>query len=204
MVADGVVIAGVFPRIVAYSIDSLLLGAINLVIVGALGLLSPSIEPNRVVAIGASFVALEFIYFVGLWSSRWQASIGMRLLRLRVVTAEALTTLSLNDGVLRWLALSGALSILSLVPTIASTISLLLVTWVIALLITTNSSPLRQGLHDRWARSIVVEPAPGGHGAAIVGFLVVVALFVVIIPVVLLLLAGDQLEEIMSQVGRSI
>ena len=53
------------------------------------------------------------------------------------------------------------------------------------LLITTATDPLHQGLHDRWARSVVVQPAPGGSGAAVVTCLVMVVLLFFVLPVAL-------------------
>ena len=128
----------------------------------------------------------------------------MRLLRLRILGAATAGMLSINDAVLRWLALSGAVSILTLVPGIGPSIALLSVAWVLVLLISTGTNSLHQGLHDRWARSVVVQPAPGGSGAAVVTCLVLVVLFGVVLPLIALALAGDQLQEILSQIGNSI
>ena len=54
------------------------------------------------------FVGVDFLYFVGLWTSGWHGTLGMRLMRLRVLGAANATTLSFNDALLRWIALSGA------------------------------------------------------------------------------------------------
>jgi hypothetical protein len=75
--------------------------------------------------------------------------------------------------------------------------------WVVALLLTTAMQPLRQGLHDRWAGSVVVQPAPGGSGAAVVGCLVLIAL-IFILPIVLLIMLGGQIQDLLSTVGTSI
>ena len=68
---------------------------------------------------------------------------------------------------------------------------------------TTATDRLHQGLHDRWAGSVVVQPAPGGSGAAVVGCLVLIFL-VFVIPFVALALNGDAIRDILSQVGDSI
>ncbi|MEO8572015.1 MAG: hypothetical protein ABI553_10000, partial [Chloroflexota bacterium] len=105
---------------------------------------------------------------------------------------------------LRWLALSGAVSILMLVPGIGSTISLIGFAWVLALLVSTSTNRLHQGLHDRWARSVVVQPAPGGSGVAIVTCLVLVVIVAVVLPLLVLAVAGDQIQTILDQMGQSV
>ena len=112
--------------------------------------------------------------------------------------------LSYNDALLRWIALSGAVAILALVPRVAGTLGLLSAVWVLILLITTATNPLHQGLHDRWARSVVVQPAPGGSGAAVVTCLVMAALLFVVLPLGLVALAGPQLEDLLRQIGESV
>ncbi|MEO8437859.1 MAG: RDD family protein [Chloroflexota bacterium] len=203
-VAEGVVIARVFPRVVAYFADSFLLGAIATGVSGLLGLYDTGRNSTLALGIGIAFVGLDFLYFVGFWTSPWQATLGMRLLRLRVLGAQTAGTLSLNDAVLRWIALSGAVSIITLVPGLGSSIGLITLLWLLALLATTAMHPLRQGLHDRWARSVVVQPAPGGSGLAIVTCLALVVLIGIVLPVTLLALGGDQLRDILKQIGDSI
>lgn len=203
-IVDGLVIAGVFPRLVAYSIDTLFLGLLNLAALGALGLFSTGRDTSLDVVVSVAFVIVDFLYFVGLWTSGWHATLGMRLLSLRLLTAASATTLSFNDALLRWIALSGAVAILALVPRVAGSLGLLSGLWVIVLLVTTATNPLHQGLHDRWARSVVVQPAPGGSGAAIATCLVIVVLLFIVLPLALVLVAGPQLEDIMRQIGESI
>lgn len=203
-VGDGLVIAGTFSRVVAYSVDLLLLGALNLVIFGGLALLDQPRDDARVLIVSGVLVGIDFLYFVGLWTSRLQSTLGMRLLKLRVVGVRTTRTLSINDAVLRWISLSGAISILTLVPGLGQYLGLVLLLWILVLLISTSTNPLRQGLHDRWARSVVVQPGPGGSGWAIATCLVLVLLMGLILPIVFLAIAGDQLQEILSQIGTSI
>ena len=61
------------------------------------------------------------LYFVGLWTSGLHATLGMRLLRLRLLNAATAGTLPFNDALLRWIALSGAIAILALVPRVDRT-----------------------------------------------------------------------------------
>ena len=68
-------------------------------------------------------------------------------------------------------------------------------------------SATRQGLHDRWAGSSVVQSLDARTNAALVGCLVIALIGIgvfILLPIVGLLLLGDQLEEILSSVGQSI
>lgn len=203
-VTEGLVIAGVFARLVAYSVDVLILLCVNLAVNGILGIYTASQDDPLALVISGVLIGVECLYFVGLWTSGWQGTLGMRLLKLRVLGAVTAGTLSANDALLRWLALSGAASILTLVPGIGPYIGLAGLIWVIALLVTASTNPLHQGLHDRWARSVIVQPAPGGSGAAVVTCLIVIVLLVVVLPLAFLAIAGDQIQEILSKMGDSI
>jgi uncharacterized RDD family membrane protein YckC len=202
--ADGLVIAGVFSRLVAYGVDVLFLGSISLATSGALGMLTERRDSGASLIVGAIFVAVDLLYFVGLWTSGWHGTLGMRLMRLRILGVVSARTISVNDAILRWLALSGTVSILTLVPDIGPTVGVLSLVWLAVLLVTTTGSPLHQGLHDRWARSVVVQPAPGGSGAAAVTCLVLLVILFVVLPLLLLAVAGDQLRDILSQIGSSV
>lgn len=203
-VGEGLVVAGVFARVIAYVIDAFILGAVNLAIFGGLGLFDPNRDETLVLVASIVVIVIDLVYFVGLWSSAWQGTLGMRLLKLRVVGAVRHGRISLNDALLRWLALSGALAILALVPGIGGYIGLLEIAWFLALLFTTVSNPLHQGLHDRWARTVVAQPAPGGSGAAFVGCVALVIIVGVVIPLAIIALGGDQLQNILIEIGKSV
>jgi uncharacterized RDD family membrane protein YckC len=203
-VTEGFVIAGTFSRLVAYSADLLFLGAIGVAVNGALGLFETGRDGTLALIVAGVLIAVDFLYFVGLWTSGFQATLGMRMLRLRILGANTASTLSVNDGLLRWLALSGAVGILTLVPGLSGFLGLLSLVWLVVLLGTTALNPLHQGLHDRWARSVVVQPAPGGSGAAFATCLILVVFVFILLPILALLLAGDQVAHLLSQIGQSI
>jgi uncharacterized RDD family membrane protein YckC len=190
--------------LVAYAADLLLLGAIGIAVDGALGLYDVGRDDNLALIVGGVLVGVDFLYFVGLWTSGLKATLGMRMLRLRVVDAVTAGTMSINDAVLRWLALSGAVAILTLVPGLGGVIGLVSLVWLAVLLGTTALNPLHQGLHDRWARSVVVQPAPGGSGLAFATCLLMAVFVFVLLPIIALLLAGDQVAQILSQIGNSV
>jgi uncharacterized RDD family membrane protein YckC len=203
-VTEGFVIAGTFSRLVAYSADLLFLGAIGVAVNGALGLFDTGRNGTLALIVAGVLIAVDFLYFVGLWTSGFQATLGMRMLRLRILGANTASTLSINDGLLRWLALSGAVGILTLVPGLSGFLGLLSLVWLVVLLGTTALNPLHQGLHDRWARSVVVQPAPGGSGAAFATCLILVVFVFILLPILALLMAGDQVAHLLSQIGQSI
>jgi len=203
-VVAGFVIAGTFSRLVAYAIDTLFLATLNLVALGLLGQYTTDRDSSLDLVVSGALVVVDFIYFVGFWTSAWRATLGMRLIGLRVLGAATGANLSFNDALLRWIALSGAVAILAVVPRVAGTLGLLSALWVLVLLITTATHPLRQGLHDRWARSIVVQRSPGGSGAAIAGCLVIVVLLFFVLPLAVIAFAAPQLEDLMRQMGESV
>ncbi len=202
--AEGVVIARVFPRIVAYVVDVLILGALGLAVTIPLGLYNNGGDRTLALVVSAVLVVVDLVYFVGLWTSRLQATLGMRLLRLRVLNAATAGSLPFNDALLRWLGLTGAIGILALVPGIDVYIVQIGAVWIIVLLITTASDRLRQGLHDKWARSVVVQPAPGGSGLAFATCLELVGLSVALLFLGTMAATSDWWRTILSQVGNSV
>jgi uncharacterized RDD family membrane protein YckC len=201
-VGEGLVIAGVFSRLVAFVIDGSLLTAITIIVAVGAGLYERDRNASVGILVGLVLLAIDGVYFVGLWRSGWHATIGMRLIGLRILSAADATTLGLDRALLRWFALTGAFQLVAIIPQLAG-LALLLLVWWLVLLVTTATDRLRQGTHDRWARSVVVQPAPGGSGAAVVGCLVLLFL-VFVLPVVVLVLTGDALRDILSRVGQSI
>jgi uncharacterized RDD family membrane protein YckC len=202
--ADGVVIARVFPRVVAYFIDGLLLGALGVIVGVPLGLYDADRDTTTALIVGIILVLVDLLYFIGLWTSGLQATVGMRLLRLRVLDAGTAGTMRLNDALLRWLGLAGAIGILGLVPGLEGYIGLIGAVWLLVLLVSTATNPLHQGLHDRWARSVVVQPAPGGSGLAIASCLILVVLLGIVLPFAGILLFGDQLRDLLREIGNSV
>ena len=202
--AEGVVIARVFPRIVAYFVDVLILGAVGVAVSIPLGLYGPDRDRTVALGVGAALVVVDLLYFVGLWTSGLQATLGMRLLRLRVLNATTAGSLPFNDALLRWLGLTGAIGILGLVPGIDAYIGLIGAVWLLVLLFTTSSDRLRQGLHDKWARSVIVQPAPGGSGLAFATCLVLIVIFGLVLPIAGIALYGDRLREILIEIGNSV
>ena len=60
-------------------------------------------------------LGIQYLYFVGFWTSRWRATPGMIGLKMRVVDATSGSTLSIVDATKRWIALGFPLTLLGLV-----------------------------------------------------------------------------------------
>jgi uncharacterized RDD family membrane protein YckC len=199
----GLVIAGTFTRLVAFVIDGLLLFCITFVIGWVVGYYERGASQTVGLAVAAVSIAIDAVYYIVLWRSDWHATIGMRLMGIRLLGAINGATIGLDAAIIRWLALIGIVEAALLIPVATSAIGLVSFIWLVLLLVTTATDKLHQGIHDRWAGSVVVQPAPGGSGAAIIGCLVLLAIFL-IIPFLLAALVSDTLRDILSQVGQSI
>lgn len=171
-------------RSAAYLVDSLIIGLAYLVLgilfdsfFGPLVAATPDGQALVVVAVNPLRVALELtatlvvdaLYFAGCWS-RWGATPAQRALRVRVLLEHAAgsaddtsVALPLEAAGRRWavlavlpiamgsLAGSGAIDV--------SVLALVNGAWFLLLLASTAADPLRRGLHDRVAGTIVV-PVP--------------------------------------------
>jgi hypothetical protein len=139
-------------------------------------------------------VVSPIFIFIGLF-------IGAAVLHVCCMIVGALTNSRAGfEGTFRVVSYSEAAYIAAVVPVVGGLIALV---WWIILLVTTATDRLHQGMHDRWAGSVVVQPAPGGSGAAVVGCLVLIAL-ALFVPFIAFLLVSDDLRDILSRVGTSI
>ena len=184
-------IAPLGRRSAAYLVDSLVIGVAYLVlgiffdsIFGPLVAATADGQALVVVAVNPLRVALELtatlvvdaLYFAGCWS-RWGATPGQRVLRIRVLleraTGPAATgsaaagsahdtsvALPLEAAGRRWAVLAVLpIATGSLAGSGAIDVSVLTVVngaWFLLLLASTAADPLRRGLHDRVAGTIVV------------------------------------------------
>lgn len=119
------------------------------------------IDPVAVLISAVVGLAISAAYFVGTWVYM-RATVGMKVLGLQVGHEQDGRTLTPQQGLIRWALLFGPLSLgqfLSGAPTVGFLVSLLALVWVIVLLVTTAQSPTKQGLHDRYAKTMVVKAA---------------------------------------------
>jgi uncharacterized RDD family membrane protein YckC len=213
-VAPGLAFADTPARVVAYIVDLIILGVIN-AIIGAI--LYPSTatmadlnDINDLMArsepVGTILtVLIDVVYFVTFWTGGRRATIGQRILNIQVGNAFDGRSLSLEQAIRRWLGFGSWIGLLALAPGLALGPGLILLLWSIVLLVTTATSPTKQGLHDRFANTAVVRPSGQGSGlamACVIGLVVIVAL--VALSVVALIFLGGQVSTILSAVGESI
>jgi uncharacterized RDD family membrane protein YckC len=223
----GVQYAGALPRFVAWVVDRLIVGFIGWILIAvAIVLFAGSIDWSRfttpgisrspigdsgplaagILVAGLIGLLIEVVYFVLLWTSSARATLGMRLLSLQVANAADGTTMTRSQALKRWIALGPWLGVLSSVPAIGFVATLVEIVWSLVILLTTASSPTKQGVHDRAARSLVVQPRGDSSNGLFVGCMVIVAIVLVtpIIGIVALIFLGSQVSGILQNVSKSV
>jgi uncharacterized RDD family membrane protein YckC len=226
---DGYVIAGVGARFVAWLIDVLLAGviplALSLIIVDWDSIIRDAIDQARQAPSGqiGSFtyeipvtldyvlltligLGVQFLYFVGFWTSGLRATPGMIGLKMRVVDADSGSTLSIVQASKRWIALGWPLGLLVLIPVLQNSASLIQFAWVVVLFFTTVLHERKQGLHDRFANSLVVRSVTSGDAATVIGCLVWIALVIlltIIVTSIFLAAALPELQEFIQEIPQN-
>jgi len=173
----GLYYADVPNRTIAYIIDAIILGIVNLVvgaILSGIGLNAFTINSNPtnigdllsynpVVGLiqAVIFAAISGAYFIYTWTTM-RGSPGQKVLGMQVGNAADGQTLTTEQAIKRWLALGAPFGIaqaLNPLPGLGILIGLAAFIWFIALLVSTAQSPTKQGLHDRYAGTVVVKAA---------------------------------------------
>jgi len=207
----GWVIASVGSRLAAWILDGIIGFFLFLVLAFVFGIVAAAIGtdstrlPDWVFLIAT--VAFFYVYFVGFWTSGGKATPGMRVFKLQVANAADGKRLSIEAATIRWLALGYAIALIGLIPILTVISSFASIGWSIALLITTSQDGMHQGLHDRWAKSVVVRPeAAGAGGGAAMACLVVIGILLVFafISIIGLILLGSQVSSILDAAGESV
>ena len=168
--ASGLVYADVPNRAIAYIIDAILVGIITAIvggILGGLGLRPVTLNPDLTVSVDyvASLVSaavgllISAAYFIYTWTSMC-ATVGMKVLGMQIGNAGDGATMTTDQGIRRYIALS-APSILAQVlfpiPVIGLLVGLAAFGWFIYLIYTTAKSPTKQRFHDVFANTQVVK-----------------------------------------------
>jgi uncharacterized RDD family membrane protein YckC len=214
-------------RLVAYFIDGAIVSIIptilTLMVVDYGPLFEQILEASRSGAVAGqtSFVipvtpqlilvtliglALQFLYFVGFWTSGGRATPGMRGLKMQVVDAATGGTLSLAAATKRFVALGSPLVLLMLVQVLQSVAGIAQFALSLFLFFTAITNDRRQGLHDKWAKSLVTRSTTSGDGAVAVGclMLVVIAIvFTIILSVASVVAVGPFMEEFIREMEQA-
>jgi uncharacterized RDD family membrane protein YckC len=164
--------ADVPNRAIAYIIDAIIIAIVDLIIglilFGILGSATTftlaagttvNLVPLLIVAIVG--LAVNAGYFVYTWVYM-RGTIGMKALGMQIGNETDGATITMNQALTRWVLLGAPFGLAQLLnpwPGLGIIISLLSFAWLIALLVTTAQSPTKQGLHDRYAHTMVVKAA---------------------------------------------
>ena len=158
--AAGLVYADVPNRAVAYIIDSIIIFVVLVVIAIPLAVLSLGGFLNSVI-FGIVGLVIGAGYFIYTWTSM-RATVGMKVLGMQIGNAGSGATLTMDQAIRRFLAIS-APSILAQafapVAVIGSLLALATLAWYVFLIYTTANSPTKQGWHDVFANTMVVKAA---------------------------------------------
>lgn len=212
--APGLAFADTVSRFVAYIVDAILIGIVGSIIAGVLGFGRTTISQGGTnvnftvsdAAFSVPFAIVGLVYFVFFWTGGRRATIGQRIFNMQVGNAFDGRGLTLEQAVRRWLGYGTFLGLFALIPGVYGIASLAELIWVIVLLITTATSPTKQGLHDRFANTAVVRPAGQGSSGLALACVVIIAILVIlsILGVVALVIVGSQMSTILSEIGDSI
>jgi uncharacterized RDD family membrane protein YckC len=190
-------------RVLAYWIDGILVAIAATIVAGIAASAASGSTAIATLVSAVVYLGIEFLYFVGLWTSTSRATLGMRFMKLQIGNAFDGKTLTMTQAVTRWFALGLPFQAAGFVPQLAA-IAGLAGLWTLVLLVSTAVSPTRQGVHDRIANSAIVQPIGASTPAAACLLLVLLLLVLPLIAIVALIFLGNQVSEILSAVGDSI
>jgi uncharacterized RDD family membrane protein YckC len=196
-VGQGLVLAGIGTRIAAFLVDVFLLGGLAI----AITLIASRLTPDRATVdlLAAAVVAiLGVAYFAISWLGPWAATPGQRLGGLRVVDATSLGRIDARRAILRSFALGAALSLLSFPAAVSRYVEVIAVVWAMILLGSVIFNGRHQGLHDRWARTLVVRPIRAATGPLAIGCFLIV-LLILLAPFVVATASGPLLKQVLDQ-----
>jgi uncharacterized RDD family membrane protein YckC len=210
-VAPGLVFSSTAARFVAYWIDAILLGLVNGAISASIGSGTTLTQGGQLNWTTADFVAsvigvaINGAYFVAFWSGGRRATLGQMLLKIQVGNAFDGKPLTFEQAIRRWLGLGQFLGLFAVSAGALGLVAVLSAVWELILLITTATSPTKQGLHDRFANSAVVRPANAGNGLVYACLFVLIVLpILAILAIISLVTVGSQVSRILSNVGASV
>lgn len=166
----GLLYADVPNRVMALILDIILLSIVGFVLAwlfgglvtqpGALDSAGGELDLVAFVIVLLLQLAVSFGYFGGSWTL-FGATPAMRMLSLRIGHESDGGAVSWRGSFVRWLFLGLPALLASLTVYVPNAIGLILgglgVVWLLGLLYTMAQSPTKQGLHDRYAHTILVK-----------------------------------------------
>jgi uncharacterized RDD family membrane protein YckC len=168
----GIALADAPNRIIALVIDFVILGIIGFIVntisTAILGdqLVFFNVASGKYPSLISSLVAVLAMlvvvggYFVFLWSRMDGATVGMRVLKLSVRDAATGGPITQSQAITRFIFLGAPYALEFFYGWgIGFLISVLVLVYYIYLLYTVANDPLRQGLHDKQAKTVVAKLA---------------------------------------------
>lgn len=206
--APGLQYARTLDRVMAWLLDSFLLAIpsliLSVIILGGAGAGSIARLDGPALVANVITIGINILYFVGFWTGHARATLGMRLMKLQLGDAETGANATVQQGIIRWFVLGGVISIAASIPGLTGLVSFAALVWELVLLATTATSPTKQGLHDRIARTAMVQPA-NAQTPAQACLIILIALFAIwVVGVIALVALGGEVSRILSTVGTSI
>jgi uncharacterized RDD family membrane protein YckC len=160
--APGLIYAGVLPRTVAWLVDLFLIAVLSFVILAILiALIVGTPEPGDTTLSTVAWVGIAVIaavYFIVFWTGGKRATPGMRALSLQIGNVETGAPLTPDQAAIRVAALGIVMWPLIAVPVIGVVGGFALIVWPVVLLVSTALNDRRRGIHDRIARTAMVQP----------------------------------------------
>ena len=203
--APGLAYAGTMVRIVAYLLDGLILSMIAFgvlvlygLVAGVGGATGPAGQAGTLVT-EVIFLAVQAAYFTFGWSGASRATPGMRALGLQIGHEGDGRRLTRGEGLRRWVAMGFWIEALGFTPDLAGLVTLVFFGWLLALVVSTAMHPIGQGLHDRFASTLIVVSEGRSNRGLLIGCLVLLAL--PILAIVALIFLGGQVSSVVKNVG---
>jgi uncharacterized RDD family membrane protein YckC len=174
----GLWLAEMPDRIIAFVLDVIALAVVGMILAivlgglfgglvsggttvgGALDDAGGDLNLGAFLVVGVVATAISFVYFTYSWVVL-RSTPGMRLLGLRIGDQRDGRPISWDQALIRWLILGIAATLVTFAVYVPSLLGLSLgvlgLVWLVVVLVTINRSPMKQGLHDRYARTILVR-----------------------------------------------
>jgi len=151
--------ATIGSRVVAFIIDAVVLGIIQVILASIIGDVSIIGSVTRSII----YAAIGFVYFGYSWTA-WRASPGQRVLGLMTVNDADGATLTWTQATMRWAWLFGPSVLNSLTGNqigggLGAIVGLIVLGYYIYLLYSAATDPRRQGFHDKQAGTLVAMRA---------------------------------------------
>jgi uncharacterized RDD family membrane protein YckC len=166
----GIALADAPSRFIALFIDFIIIGIIGFIVNtittsifgdNFLGIFGSSFKTQSLIGAIVTVVillAVTGVYFVYTWTRMNGATVGMRVMKLSVRDAATGGPITQNQAITRWVFLGAPWAINFLYGwSIGFFISLLILVYYIYLVYSIANDPMRQGLHDKQAKTVVAK-----------------------------------------------